>query len=132
MSIKVSKLYRDIHEWYLNCGDNKAFYSAVMEVALEPKNLHIRHFVIEPTEFCRIMVMADEFIIDIEGRELEHGIGVHEPDLLPVLLKAIARNLREVRCTESANMERWIGKPLLTAMVKAGYIEQIVSWKLKV
>lgn len=131
MSIKVSKLYREIHEWYINCASDKAFHSAIMEVELEPKSLHIRHFAFEPTEFCRILVMADEITIDIDGYGLEHGVGVHEPDLLPVLLKAIARSLREARCNESTNMGKWIGSPLLTAMVKAGYIEQIVSWRLK-
>lgn len=132
MSIKLSKLYNSLHQLYVNHGDVRAFHSAVEAVVLEPKNLHLQYFIFSPTEYCILTVWADDLTIGMNGMEVSHGIGHAEPDLYPSLLKCIAQTLREVmRHRPTVEFSVLLGQPLLTALIEAGYIEQTVSWKLK-
>lgn len=130
MSIKVSKLYHKIQSLYAGT-QMRAFNSGMKAVSVGSSTFHIDFFAFQPTEFCELQIFDNAVIVTIDEHSFDYGIGHAEPDLYPVLLKAIVNTLRSMRVTNTPCLDQWIGEPLLTELVNAGYIEETRSWKIK-
>lgn len=130
MSIKVSKLYHKIQSLYAGT-QMRAFNSGMNSVIAEGVTFHIGLFVFQPTDFCELQVSDNNITVTIDDQVFEYSIGHAEPDLFPLLLRAIVNTLRDMRVTNTPFLNQWIGEPLLTELVNAGYIEETRSWKIK-
>lgn len=135
MSIKVSQLFFELQNMYAVHGDDKLFQYNVTHIVLNGGgcNYTIKTFGFSFSEFCHIQVYDGEVRVEFDDTDIAHGLGVHEPYYFRELLKIIALSLRQVnKANHIQNAEKWLGIPLLTAMIQQGMIEETKSWKLKV